>query len=225
MPTIINDGFKPELVEGAVFDGVVEIPSLARPKEIYIPSNLTPFSVRNRADAEDIICFYEKDDNFSEIIDDTNAFLGDLEKYKGIVTPDCSLYIDMPLCLQIANIYFNRAVGYRIQSQGMYVIPNVRWGDERTYTNKCFSEKIAFLGLPKKSIVSVGTYGQIQKKIDKKYFREGLEAMLEELEPEVVLVYGSLSKKIFEGLLHKTEFVQYNDWTSRVKGGSKNGNN
>lgn len=38
----------------------------------------------------------------------------------------------------------------------------------------------------------------------KRYFREGLIAMLDEFEPEVVLVYGAMPKKIFGGLENRT---------------------
>jgi hypothetical protein len=41
--------------------------------------------------------------------------------------------------------------------------------------------------------------------------------MLNELEPEVVLVYGSMPDKIFGDLKSRTRFVQYTDWTSRMK--------
>ena len=54
----------------------------------------------------------------------------------------------------------NRAVGCYLQSHGVYVIPNVRWGDERSYTTVELPEKFAFLGVPKNSIVSIGTYGR-----------------------------------------------------------------
>ena len=33
-----------------------------------------------------------------------------------------------------------------MQRQGLYVIPNVRWGDERTYTCEYLPEPLAFLG-------------------------------------------------------------------------------
>lgn len=103
--------------------------------------------------------------------------------------------------------------------RGMYVIPNVRWGDERTYTTEVLPEKIAFLGVPKHSIVSVGTYGCVKSKEAKYYFREGLIAMLETLEPEVVLVYGAMPKQIFEGLENRTQFVNYPDWISFKRSG------
>ena len=41
--------------------------------------------------------------------------------------------------------------------------------------------------------------------------------MLNELEPEVVLVYGSMPDKIFADLKGKAEFIQYPDWTTRMK--------
>ena len=40
-------------------------------------------------------------------------------------------------------------------------------------------------------------------------------AMLDYLKPQVVLVYGPMNKKIFEGLSGKTRFVQFDDWTTR----------
>ena len=124
----------------------------------------------------------------------------------------------MPLVLQIANTYMSRAIGHYLQQQGIYVIPNVRWGDERSYTTCELPEKFAFLGLPKHSIVSIGTYGCIQSKINKYYFKEGLRAMLEELEPEVVIVYGSMPDSIFSEFKCKTKFIQYNDWITKKKG-------
>ena len=97
------------------------------------------------------------------------------------------------------------------------MIPNIRWGDERTYTDEFLGEKVAFQGVDKHSIVSVGTYGQIQTAESKRYFREGLIAMLAELEPEVVLVYGSMPNQIFGGLSDRAKFVQFPDWTTRMK--------
>ena len=124
----------------------------------------------------------------------------------------------MPLVLQISNTYMSRAIGHYLQQQGIYVIPNVRWRDERSYTTCELPEKFAFLGLPKHSIVSIGTYGCIQSKINKYYFKEGLRAMLEELEPEVVIVYGSMPDSIFGEFKCKTKFIQYNDWITKKKG-------
>ena len=47
--------------------------------------------------------------------------------------------------------------------------------------------------------------------------------MLDELEPIVVLVYGAMPDSIFGDIKHLTQFVQYPDWISSVKGGNHNG--
>lgn len=217
---LIDDGFRADLVETASFEGIFEIPKIEKPKKIIIPDGIVPFSKR-KADKEhkNFVCFYEHDLRFRDCLTTTDNYLDELAKYPGIISPDCSLYIDMPLCLQITNVYMNRAVGHYFQSKGLYVIPNIRWGDERTYTTIELPEKIAFLGIPKHSILSVGTYGCVKSKEAKFYFREGLIAMLDELEPEVVLVYGAMPQQIFEGLKNRTHFVNYPDWITYKKAG------
>ena len=215
---LVDEGFRVSLVETAFFDGKFEIPHIDAPKEIIIPEGMVPFSIRERSqDKNDFVCFYENDINFREILINTEEYVEDLKRFPGIVTPDCSLYLDAPLCVQIADIYLNRAVGYYLSQQGLYVVPNIRWGDERTYKSDFLGEKVAFQGVDKHSIVSIGTFGQIKSAESKRYFRDGLEEMLKELEPEVVLVYGAMPDKIFGGLYDKTSFIQYPDWTTRMK--------
>lgn len=215
---LVDEGFRVSLVETASFDGDLEIPHIEAPDEIIVPKGMVPFSLRERShNYEDFVCFYEQDIAFREILTETESFVDDLKRFPGIISPDCSLYIDAPLCVQLCSIYLNRAIGHYLKKQGIYVIPNIRWGDERTYTREIFREKVAFLGVEKHSVVSIGTYGQVKSAESKRVFREGLVAMIEELEPEVVLVYGSMPNIIFHGLENRTQFVQYPDWTSRMK--------
>lgn len=217
---IIDDGFRADLVRAAEFKGVFEIPYINPPKKIVLPKDTIPFSLMDRTgDYSEFVVFYEHDAKFADVITATDEYLDELKKFPGVVSPDCSLYRDMPLGLQIANTYMNRAIGHYLQLHGIYVIPNVRWGDERSYTTSVLPEKFAFVGLPKHSIVSVGTYGCIQGRENKHYFREGLIAMLDELEPEYVLVYGNMPGAIFADLADRTTFVQYKDWTSKMMGG------
>lgn len=216
--TLVDEGFRISLVKTAFFDGKFEIPHIDAPEDIVVPDRLVPFSQRKRSrNKNDFICFYEHDIKFREILTHTEDYVEELKQYAGVISPDCSLYLDAPLCVQIASIYLNRAVGYYLSTQGIYVIPNIRWGDERTYTDELFGEKVAFQGVDKHSIVSIGTYGQIKTAESKRYFREGLQAMLDELEPRVVLVYGAMPDSIFHGLSAKTKFVRYQDWIKLMK--------
>ena len=213
----IVDGFNPELVYGATFDGIFEIPHVYAPKKINIPSSVIPFSMRNRSQAqEEIVHFYEHDAKFADILEDIENKTAELSEFRGVITPDFSLYRDMPLTHQISNTYFNRAVGCYLQSKGLYVIPNIRWGDERSYSRIFGANEIpfAFAGVDRYSIVSVGTYGCMKNRENRFFFSEGLNAMLYELEPEFVLVYGSMPDEIFGPHEGKTTFVHFPDWTS-----------
>ena len=218
----LDDGCNPELVAGATFALPLGIPIIKAPPQIIIPEGITPFSVRHRAPSfNEAIGFYEKDINFAEILRSPQDYIDDFGRFKALISPDCSLYRDAPLTVQLANVYRNRAIGSYYQRRGQYVIPQIRWGNEYTYTTKYFPEKIAFLGAEKHSIVAIGTYGCFDGRENKYYFSAGLEAMMETLEPQVVLVYGSMPEKVFGQYMNYAKFVQYPDWTTRMHGGDE----
>ena len=224
---IIDDGFNAELVETAIFTGKLEIPLIKNPKNFIIPKNLIPFNELDKSkNNEEFVCFYIHDIRFSDILTTTKEQLTTLRKFKGVISPDCSLYYDMPLVLQMTNTYLNRQIGHYLQTQGIYVIPNVRWGDERSYTRILPDElPFAFLGLEKHGIYSIGTYGCCKTDEYKHHLLEGLRSFIKEIEPEIILVYGSMSESIFKEYKNDVQFVHYDDWTTlqHDKGGKKNG--
>ena len=216
--SIMDDGFSAHLVAKSCFDGIMEIPVIKKPDEIIIPDGMTPFSKAHRAKSlNDFVVFYEHDLAFADVLTSTEEHLPLLSRFAGVVSPDCSLYRDMPLVLQVANTYMNRAVGSFLQGQGLYVVPNVRWGDERSFTTVELPEKIAFLGVERESIVSIGTHGCCKSREDRYYLKAGLEAMLEELEPRVVLVYGPMPPAVFDDYVAHTRFVRFEEWTARKR--------
>lgn len=70
-------------------------------------------------------------------------------------------------------------------------MPNVRWGDERTYD-------FAFEGLSEGGTYAVSTNGCIRDKLDRYYFKKGLEKMVETLKPTTIVNYHGTPKDIFE---------------------------
>ncbi len=213
----LSDGCNPELVKGANFEGFLEIPIIKKPETLIVPDGLVPFSKMEKADPKAFaVCEYENDSEFKDILVNPKDYIKVLRKYQGFISPDCSVYRDMPLSLQITNIYRSRAIGYFFQKNRVYVIPCVRWGDERTYTTKVLPEKVAFLGVEKRSIVSIGSYGQIKDRVNRYFFEAGLDSMMETLEPEIVLVYGKVPEDVKEKY-GDTRFVEYLNWTSSVR--------
>ena len=63
----------------------------------------------------------------------------------------------------------------------------------------------------------LGQYGCVKSHADQDVFRAGLIAAIERIHPRMVLSYGPHPDRIFGGLEAMTEFVFYEDWTSRMR--------
>ena len=209
---LIDDGFKAYLVQEAEFDGEWEIPVIYADEEINVPKDIIPFDKRNvvKDKKEKFVHFYMHDSTFRQVLTATKRYLPEMKEFGGVISPDCSLYIDMPLILQATNTYMNRAVGFYFQRNGIKVIPNVRWGDERSY-------KFCFLGLEKNSIYSVSNHGCFKSNEEKEYFRKGFREMVKVLEPKTILVHGDMTDSVFNEF-PEIELVNYKSWIERVKG-------
>lgn len=216
----ITDGYNPELVADAFFAGKLEFPVVEKCEIDTLPKTLIPISKikRSKNPDEEFIHFYENDSNFIDFLNNIKINGEYLDKFGGIISSDSSVYWDSPLIVQLANIYRNHQTAYYLQSKNKIIVPNIRWGDERTYTDCIIPGEIfAFIGYPKHSVLAVGNYGCYQSKEEKYHFNEGLKAMIRELEPTLVIVYGSTKNPIFKELSSVTKFVEYNDWTTEVK--------
>jgi hypothetical protein len=183
------DVFKFELVSGARFSTTYEFPLLER--TYFIPEKAIPFEKASKAtDHRQWVHFYTHDRNFECVWREPKRYLAMLKRFSGIVTPDFSLYREMPLAMQIWNTYRNRALAYWLQNNRVRIVPNVRWGDERTY-------KFAFEGLMPGGSVAISTNGCIQSKLERWYFQKGLAAMVDALKPDTIVNYSQTPDDIF----------------------------
>ncbi|MCD8290998.1 MAG: DUF4417 domain-containing protein [Prevotella sp.] len=208
--TIFDDGFQAYLTDGAYLVGDPGIPMLMDSGDTQIPLDMIPFTkAKSCKNKRQYVHFYEHDREFSAVLTATKRYLELLKQFDGVITPDCSMLIGQAKCLQEANTYMNRAVGYYLQKNGIPVIPNVRWSDESSF-------EYCFLGVPKGGIVSVSTHGCIKSNFQKAMFKTGLEAMLETLEPKVVLVHGRMPDEIFDDFKSQVEFHRYASYYERT---------
>ena len=93
--------------------------------------------------------------------------------------------------MQKWSTYQSRAIGAWLQNEGVEVIPNVRFSDERSY-------RFCFDGIKKHSAVAIGTHGCIKKLTDRAYFEKGLAEMVKRLQPHTIIVYGAAPRLIFD---------------------------
>lgn len=208
--TIFDDGFQSYLTEGAILVGEPGIPVLMDLHNTQIPNDMIPFTKAKKCtNKRQYVHFYEHDKEFSRVLTATDKYLDLFKQYDGVITPDCSLLIGQSKCLQQANTYMNRAVGYYLQKNGIPVIPNIRWSDESSF-------EYCFLGVPKNSIVSVSTHGCIKSQNQRIMFKKGLKAMINELSPKIVLVHGYMPEDIFGEFIDKVEFHRYKSQFERT---------
>ena len=203
-----TDVFRSFLVKNATYDSPLEIPCLK--SEIQKPKKLILFSKAMRsADYDAWVHFYEDDVNFERLWNKPNKYLPVLKRFSGVISPDFSIYRDMPLIMQQWNIYRSRAIGHWLQENGVPVIPNIRFGDERTFELSC-------VGVNKHAIIAIGSHGCIRLLSERKYFISGLKYVVETLKPRTIIVYGSAPHEVFaqydemgiEILQFDSEFMQ-----------------
>ena len=134
-----------------------------------------------------------------------------LKSFDGVITPDFSLYRELPMSMQIWNTYRNRALGHWFQSNGIDIIANIRWGDERTYN-------FAFEGIEKGGTVAVSTNGCIKDKLNRFYFKKGLAKMIETVEPSTIINYSYAPDDIFKKYVDKgIELIKIENYAVTVR--------
>jgi len=204
------DVFNSKLVDGAKFSNSFEFPLIE--KTHYEPLKAIPFNVAKRSRKYNHwIHFYIYDYFFERVWNAPSRYLPLFKKFEGVITPDYSLYRNMPLAMQIWNTYRNRAIGYWLQKNDIKIVVHVSWSDERTYN-------FAFEGLPKGGTYAISTNGGIQNKIDRNYFIKGLEKMVETLSPETIINYSYYSKDIFEKYERQgIKIITLAHWSSILK--------
>jgi len=183
------DVFKSELVKGAFLSSKHEFPIVR--KTDFKPESAIPFEKASKCTKHDQwVHFFTHDRQFQCIWNNPKQYLEMLKRFDGVITPDYSLYRDLPVAMQIWNTYRNRAIAYWLQSNGVNIVLNVRWGDERTYT-------FAFEGIEQGGTVAVSTNGCIRNKLDRYFFKKGLAKMVETIQPDTIVNYSYTPDDIF----------------------------
>ena len=211
-----RDVFYSYLVEGAEFDN--DMPIIKTSDEL--PNKLIPFSkAMSTDDHEQWVCFYEDDYKFESMWNNPKKYLDRLKKFKGVISPDFSLYRDMPMPIQIYNLYRSKAIGYWLQANGIEVIPNVRWGGKVTYFEAC-------AGVEKNKTIAIGSHGNVKNVEDRQWLNDGLDAIIKILRPKNIVFYGAIPPSV-TGMINMQgiNIISFESYTSRAyKEERKNGN-
>lgn len=150
----------------------------------FVPDDLIGFNYAKTSENKKCgIHFYVDDYQFERVWNKPEDYTDILFDYDCILSPDFSLYTDMPMPMKIWNVYRSRFIGNYYQSKGINVIPTLSWAEPETFA-------FCFEGIPEGSIVSVSTIGVKENKDALKIWRDGMQAAIDKIKPSTVLVYG-----------------------------------
>lgn len=150
----------------------------------YIPKDLISFNyAKTSKEYEKGVHFYIDDYQFERIWNAPHDYVDILRQFDCILTPDFSLYTEMPLPMQIWNVYRSKMVGQIMQDYGLMVIPTLQWCREDSF-------EFAFDGIEPGGVVSVSTIGVKQQPDAKKIWTAGMDKAMRQLKPKAVVVYG-----------------------------------
>jgi hypothetical protein len=153
---------------------------------------------KKRATEDKSIHFFVDDYDFNKVYNNPEKYYKILAKFEAVLTPDFSLYTDMPLIIQMYSIFKNRWCGAYWQNKGLRtVIPTITWGDEKSYD-------FCFLGIEEGSIVAISTLNTCK---EKELFMKGYNRMLEVIKPQLIYCYGVKPFPKMEGNILWIEYL------------------
>ncbi|MBP3529663.1 MAG: DUF4417 domain-containing protein [Thermoguttaceae bacterium] len=198
------------------------MPALAPLADFAPPPELTDFEKAVKSETyERGVHFYLDDYRFDDKIWlRFERYVERLARFACVLTPDFSLYLDMPYPPKINNVWRSRQIGALLQAAGATVVPTLQWA-ERASFDYCFD------GLPVGSVVSISTVGVMRNPLSRKVFLEGFDAAMERLAPSTVLLYGSRPKECDFGSARVVQYAnthyRWADERRKAKKGKRGG--
>lgn len=163
--------------------GIYDIPTLD--KVIHTPKSLMGFNYcKSTPPQEGVgVHFFLDDYQFERVWNSPEDYCTMLADYDCVLTPDFSLYTNMPIAMMIWNTYRSRLIGQMMQDYGCTVIPTVSWAGTDSYD-------FAFDGLPTGGTIAVSTIGIKRNKDAFDIWTKGMDECMKVVKPHNVIVYG-----------------------------------
>jgi hypothetical protein len=161
------------------------IPTL--PAARFEPARLVAYNNRHHCTAAGLgaaVHFFLDDYRFETVWSKPERGLSRCRTVGAALTPDFSLWSNMPRVMQLWQVYRSRWCGAWLLHHGVTVVPTVSWSTPDTYP-------FAFAGITPGSVVAVSTVGTRRDPEARQLFADGFTAMVDRLRPLTVLVYGS----------------------------------
>ena len=141
---------------------------------------------KSMKDKNSWIHFFIQDFQFNRVWNTPRKYVNVLAEFNGVLSPDFSMFTDMPRPLQQFNHYRKQWCGAYWQAHNIPVIPTVSWADETSF-DFCLE------GIPKHNPIAVSSLGCLKNVDARRVFYKGYEKALDELEPTGIVLYCARS--------------------------------
>ena len=172
------------LLTKCVYDGPYQIPVIypgtCEGVTEYVPFT---FALTEEHPEGKGVQFFQDDYRFTRVWNQPVKYVERLKKFDVVLSPDFSLFPDLPVSMQIYNHYRKHWCAAYWQNNGINVIPTICWADKSSF-DWCFT------GEPQRSVVAVSASGPTTTPEGIKAFNYGFDAMMEILQPTQVLYFG-----------------------------------
>lgn len=127
--------------------------------------------------------FYIDDYQFERVWQRPDAYIPMLQEFGAVCQPDFSIYLEMPLSVQIYQHFRKQWLGAYWQMHGIHVIPSLCWCGDQSF-DWCLD------GVPKQSLVSIASIGTQSDQTEKECFARYCRQAIALLDPSEILWYG-----------------------------------
>lgn len=127
--------------------------------------------------------FFIDDYQFERVWTQPDKYLRCLSAYDCVLTPDFSLYMDMPDAMQEWNRYRSAALGSYWARNGIVVVPTLSWAQPSSYG-------FCFKGIPRHATVATSTVGVARDRDAQAVWFDGMREAMRQLQPSRVMLYG-----------------------------------
>lgn len=214
--SFINKQFKWNYLDNVDITDIYDMPKIKAVNNLF-PRNLVDFSNAKYCKERDNswFHFYTYDSKFNHFWNDPGKYLKMLSQFEGGISPDYSIYIDMPYPQQVYNSWRNKVSTCILQECGINVIPNVGWGGEETFD-------WAFDGIPENSMLAVTSQGCMKDSMCMRTFVNGIHELIRQKHPTDLVVYGNFKEEWYDKFdVNIIRISSYSEFRWRNKDGQR----
>lgn len=163
----------------------------------WTPARLVAYNSRAeiaKAGNDAAVHFFLDDYRFETVWTKPERGLSRIRSVGSALTPDFSLWRDMPVAMQVWQVYRSRWCGAWLLHHGVKVIPTLSWSAPNTYD-------FAFVGIESASVVAISAVG-VRDAEARQLFSAGLSEMVDRLRPSTILCYGRMPEVQLDVPIH-----------------------